>query len=271
MQKVTDNVYVETGYQGCNVTFFVTAGGVVMVDTPQMPTDAIKWRDEIAKHGEVKYLINSEPHGDHTTGNYFFGGINVAHEGVREAILASSVEQLKERMQNMPPEDARLFEDFSYRAPTITFSKNLTLYVGDHTFRLMNLPGHTEYQTAIYCPEEKVICTSDNVITESSPLMFAAVPYEWLESVKTMQGLDADWLVPGHGEVCKPDYLEVVGKGVRSWIDLTKDAMSQGLSLEEAINDTSLLDKYSIEIGGGLMADRLPAMNLTRLYEVLGE
>ena len=62
-----------------------------------MPTDAVKWRDEINKHGEVRYLINTEPHGDHTTGNCFFGGTVVAHEGTREAVLADSAEELKER------------------------------------------------------------------------------------------------------------------------------------------------------------------------------
>jgi len=31
-----------------------------MIDTPQLPTDAIRWRDEIAKHGSVRYLINTD-------------------------------------------------------------------------------------------------------------------------------------------------------------------------------------------------------------------
>jgi len=55
MQKVTDNVYAETEFAGCNPGFVVTSEGVVMIDTPQMPVDAIKWRDEIAKHGHVRY------------------------------------------------------------------------------------------------------------------------------------------------------------------------------------------------------------------------
>ncbi|MBF8304637.1 MAG: Lactamase protein, partial [Dehalococcoidia bacterium] len=57
MYKATSNVYVnlwtreQATLRGCNSSFVVTSGGVVVIDTPQMPTDAIKWRDEIAKKG----------------------------------------------------------------------------------------------------------------------------------------------------------------------------------------------------------------------------
>ena len=72
MQKISDNVYTETELPGCVHGFVVTKEGVVMIDTPQTPTDAVRWRDEIAKHGTVRYLINTEPHEDHFRGNHFF-------------------------------------------------------------------------------------------------------------------------------------------------------------------------------------------------------
>ena len=93
MQKITQNVYVETGFRGCNVGFVVTEEGVVMIDTPQMPSDAVKWHEEVARHGTVRDLINTEPDAEHWTGNYFFEGAVVAHEGTRKAILAASVGQ----------------------------------------------------------------------------------------------------------------------------------------------------------------------------------
>ena len=37
MQKITSNVYAETGFTGCNPGFVVTKEGVVLIDTPQMP------------------------------------------------------------------------------------------------------------------------------------------------------------------------------------------------------------------------------------------
>ena len=269
MQKISDNVYVETGFQGCNTGFVVTKDGVVLIDTPQIPTEAIKWRDEIARHGQVRYLINTEPHGDHFTGNYFFEGTVVAHEGTREAILASSVEQLKEMTQRMAPDSLPLLDGYVYRPPTITLSQRLTLYLGDHTFQLINLPGHSPYQVAVFVPEEKVVFTSDNVVYKTQPFLHQSLPYQWLESLKRYQELDADVLVPGHGEVCDRSYLPEMSANVQAWIDAATEAVNQGISLEDVPEIISLLEKHSIKLGDEQMARMAVRMSMTRLYEVL--
>jgi cyclase len=269
MQKVTDNVYVETGFQGCNTSFVVTSEGVVMVDTPQIPADAIKWRDEIAKHGQVRYLINTEPHGDHYTGNYFFEGTVVGHEGTREAILAASVEQLKEMTQRMSPESLPLLEGYAYRPPTITLSQRLTLYLGNHTFQLINLPGHSPYQVAVYVPEEKVVFTSDNVVYKTQPFLHQSLPYQWLESLKRYQEFDADVLVPGHGELCDRSYLPEMSANVQAWIDSAVEAVNKGVSLENIEEIISILEKHSVTLGDAQMAEMAVRMSMTRLYEVV--
>ncbi len=270
MQKITDNVYAETGFQGCNTGFVVTKKGVVMIDTPQMPADAIKWRDEIAQYGPVRYLINTEPHGDHFSGNYFFEGTVVAHEGTREAILAASVEQLKERFKQTAPESFALVKDFNYRPPTITLSQRLTLYVGDHTFQLINLPGHTPYQVAVYIPEERVVFTSDNVSHKVGPFLFQALPYEWLDSLKRLQELEADVLVPGHGELCDRSYIPEMSAIIQAWIDAVTAAINQGMSLEEAQDKVSPLDHYPATAAGSApIPEQSRRNNVARLYHVL--
>ncbi len=269
MQKISDNVYAETGFQGCNPGFVVTSDGVVMIDTPQMPADAVRWRDEIAKHGPVRYLINTEPHGDHFTGNYFFEGTVVAHEGVREAILASSVEQIMERLRQMAPDSLSLMAGFSYRPPTITLSERLTLYVGEHTFQLIHVPGHTPFQVAVYIPEERVVFTSDNVFYRVQAYLHQAVPYEWLDSLKRLGELQADVMVPGHGEVCDRSYIPEMSAFIQAWIDAVTEAIDQGMSLEEAQDKVSLLDRYPMQPGSEAMGEQLQRMNVARLYEVL--
>ena len=72
MEQLTSSVYAETQIRGCNHGFVVTSEGVVMIDSPQKPSDALKLKEEIAKHGELRYIINTEPHGDHWTGNAYF-------------------------------------------------------------------------------------------------------------------------------------------------------------------------------------------------------
>jgi cyclase len=269
MQKVTDNVYAETQFAGCNPGFVVTSEGVVMIDTPQMPVDAINWRDEIARHGTVRYIMITEPHGDHFTGAHFFEGTIIAHEGTREAILASSAEQLKERLRETSPESVPLLEGFSYRLPTITLNDRATVYVGSHTFQLINLPGHTPYQVAVYIPEEKVVFTSDNIFYETHPFLHQAVPYQWLESLDRLQKLGAEFMVPGHGDVCRPDYIPKMKAAIQDWIDAVSDAINKGLSLEEAQDSISFLDRYPVDARMQEMGPMLQRMNVARLYEVL--
>jgi glyoxylase-like metal-dependent hydrolase (beta-lactamase superfamily II) len=269
MEKITDSVYAETAFRGCNPGFVVTREGVVMIDTPQIPADAIKWRDEIAKHGPVRYLINTEPHGDHFAGNYFFKGTVVAHEGTREAILAASVEQLKERIQQTAPDSLALVKDYSYRPPTVTLTQRMTIYLGDHTFQLISIPGHSPYQVAVYIPEERVVFTSDNVFYKVQAWLHQALPYEWLDSLKLLQELEADVLVPGHGRLCDRSYIPEMSSFVQDWIDVVAEAVKQGMSLKEAQDTISLLDRYPMEAGSEPMGPQVQRMNVARLYEVL--
>lgn len=269
MQQVSKSIFVETGFRGCNVGFVVTEEGVVMIDTPQLPVDAVKWRDLIAKHGEVRYLINTEPHGDHFSGNHFFKGTIVAHEGTKNAIIAASVDDFIQGLKQKSPESLFLTGGFEFRSPTITFSDRLTLSLGDHTIELINMPGHTAYQVAVYIPDEKTIFTSDNVFCGVQAWLHGALPFKWLESLKQLSGFDADVLVPGHGSICDRSYIPEMSSFIQKWIDIVTSAIDQGLSLEEAQDKISLLDHYPMEKGSEAMGDRVQRMNVARLYSVL--
>lgn len=269
MKQVTENVFAETGFRGCNPGFVVTSEGVVMIDTPQLPTDAMAWQAEINRHGQVRYLINTEPHGDHYSGNYFFKGTIIAHEGTRQVISRASVEQFKERLNQISPKSLALMDGYGYRLPTITFTKKLTLFLGDHTFQLINFPGHTPYQVAVYIPEERVMFTSDNIFYRVQAWLHQALPYEWLISLDKMQDLDADILIPGHGDICDRSYIPEMKTFIQTWIDVVSAAIKQGLNLEEAQDKISLLNRYPMEKGSEAMAQYVQRMNVTHLYEVL--
>lgn len=268
MQKITDNIYVETDFPGCNISFVVTKEGVVMIDTPMAPTDAIKWRDEIAKHGTVRYLINTEPHVDHFAGSYFFEGTVVGHKGTRNAILSASVDELKGMLRGMAPKTLSMVETFSYRPPAITFSERLTIYLGEHTFELIHMPGHSPFQVAVYVPQERVVFTSDNV-TGGVPVFRQALPDEWLDSLKRLQQLDVDTLVPGHGGICKKSFILEMSTRIQAWIDAVTTAIDNGLSLEEAQKEISLLDQYPKEYVNARAAPQMQRMNVARLYKLL--
>ena len=270
MRQITNNVYAETELSGCNHGFVVTKEGVVMIDTPQMPADAIRWRDEIAKYGPVRYIIITEPHGDHYSGSYFFEGTVVAHEGTRDAIRQHPLEQFMEALQKRGQDSLPFLPGgFHFRLPTITLSQQLTLYLGNHTFQLINLPGHTPYEVVVYIPEERVAFTSDNIFHKVQAWLYQALPYDWLDSLKRIQELEADVLIPGHGSICDRDYIPEMSTFIQDWIDTATDAINQGMSLKEAQDKISHLDRYPMETGAESMAQEVQRMNVARLYEVL--
>lgn len=267
MQQVTSNVYVETANRGCNTGFVVTKAGVVMVDTPFIPADAQKWRAEIAKYGELRYVIDGEPHPDHISGNCWFGGTLIAHEGTRRTIMDAKPEEMINMLKRMAPDQLPLDPAFKYRLPDITISQSLTLYLGSHTFQLICLPGHTPYQVAVYVPEERVVFTSDNVV-EEFPLFFQSVPYGWLDSLKQLQKLDIDKIIPGHGKVCEKGFLQEMSSTVQYWIDAVESAIKRGWSLEETMEKVTLEDKYP-QLSRNPFRDGIRRRSLARLYEVI--
>jgi cyclase len=246
VQKVTENVYVKIGKGSCNTSFVVTSDGVVAIDTPVSPAETRDWVKEITRHGPLRYVINGEAHPDHIAGNCYMGGTLIAHEGAREAILKTDVNSIKQMQQRMatggPAQDSG---DFRLRAPDITFSERLIIYLGKHTFHLFALPGHSPNQVYVYVPEERVIFTSDNVVTTGKPFFFEALPDKWIKGLQFIDTLDFDKIVPGHGEVADKSYIKEMIKTIHFWIDPVKDAIKKGLTLEETQKKIATMQEFA--------------------------
>jgi cyclase len=270
MQKITENVYAGMNFRGCNSSFVVTTDGVVMIDTPMVPAEAKKWREEVQQYGELRYVINGEPHNDHVAGNCWMGATLVAHEGTCEAIKHNSKEALEGQMKWMAPDALPLDKDFRYRLPDITFSQEMKLYLGKHTFQLLLVPGHTRSETAVYVPEEKVVFTSDNVVM-GMPIMVDAVPEEWLKSLKKLQTLAIDKVIPGHGPVCDKAQIQVMYDNVKYCIDEVKAAVAKGWSLKETQEKVTFADRFPPmgPPGGGDVMAPIRRESIAHLYEVL--
>src|SRR5438093_8101229 len=79
MKQLTANVFVETELRGSNYGFVTTSDGIVLIDTPHKPSDALRLRAEVERRGRLRYILNTEPHGDHWTGNAFFDARSEEH------------------------------------------------------------------------------------------------------------------------------------------------------------------------------------------------
>lgn len=270
MRQLTSNVYVETEVRGCNHGFVTTSEGVVMIDSPHKPTDALKLKAEIARHGELRYIINTEPHGDHWTGNAFFDAPVIAHEGVRTRILETDLDEHIERVANFGPEEGPLMVGYKPNVPIITFKNGMTLRVGDHTFRMIHMPGHTLYQAAIVIEEEGVVFTSDNIFHKVQTWLHEANPDLWLTALESLRGLNEDIFVPGHGDLCDKAYLDEQGSFIMEWRDYVKEAIDMGMTRDEAaLNLNKFVDRYPMDVGQAHMAPMVMRISAANLYDYL--
>ena len=270
MQQLTSNVFMETQIRGCNHGFVTTSEGVVMIDSPQKPSDALKLKAEIAKHGELRYIINTEPHGDHWTGNAFFDAPVIAHEGVRTRILNTDMAEHIVRVGNMGPEEPALMKGYKANVPVITFKNGMSLNVGDHTFEMIHMPGHTLYQAAILIKEEGVVFTSDNIFHKVQTWLHEANPDLWMTALESLRNLDEDIFVPGHGPLCDKGYLDEQGSFIMEWRDYVKSGVDRGMTKDEAVaNLTEMTDRYPMDVGQDGMSPMVMRMNVNNLYDYL--
>lgn len=268
MKQLSPNVYAEITAAGCNASLVTTSEGVVMIDTPMRPTAAQAWQEEVAKRGQPAYVIYTEPHLDHIAGSGFLGGIVAAQEGTRRA-FAASVSMARDRIAQMAPESFPIWEAHPPRPPAITFSDKLTLHLGQHTFHLFHLPGHTGSQLAVFVPEESVVFTGDNVVYQMQAILGFAYPFKWLEALKQIQAMDAAWVVPGHGDVCRKGYLEELSSFIQDWIEAVRTSINLGMSRDEVIAGVSFLQRYPMPAGMEARGPEIQRMNAGRLYDVI--
>ncbi len=118
MEQVTPNVFTTTKLRGCNPSFVVTSDGVVVIDTPQLPTRAVAMRAEAESHGPIRYLINTENHVDHIFGNHWFRGAGevVNHKALWDIFMdpKAALDPFDYALEAIPtddPEGAALIPD----------------------------------------------------------------------------------------------------------------------------------------------------------------
>lgn len=242
MRRVSENVYTELYFWGCNPGFLVTAEGVLVIDTPQQPIDALRWRETMMQHGKPVFLVNTEPHQDHIRGNAYFPGVEVLGQAglqgrYNDLAPSFNTPDTIERMKTDDPDSVHLVNhpDYPLNPVTRTFDERLILFMGNHEVYLLHMPGHTAPQTSVYIPAEGVVFTGDNVFEKTRTWIQEGNPWEWLEALESIRALDVETIVPGHGEPCDKSYLDVQGQIIRDWVGAVEDLIDKGVTEDEAV------------------------------------
>ena len=244
MRRAGPNSFTEIYFAGCNPSFVETSDGYVMIDSPQQPIDAVRWCERLEEKAPIRYLINTEPHGDHIAGNAYFPKVPVVGQiKLQECFdqylnALGSIDEKRERFKQTDPDSVWLVGHPDYppsHGPSLTFTDSLTLNVGNHTFNIIHMPGHTAPQTSVYVPEEGVVFTGDNVFHKCRTWMQECDPWEWLAALDRIAALDVETIVPGHGEPCGKDYLREQAQIVANWVGFIETYVDRGVEPDEIL------------------------------------
>lgn len=220
--KVKGDVYRFQNNFHINV-FVVTGDGVVVTDP--IDADAASWlTSEIGKITEqpITHLVYSHSHGDHASGG-------LAYDEVPNVIMHS----------NAP-------DDLDGVEATIRFDKSMQFSQGNKTFELTYLgPGHGSDMIAMVIRPENVGFVVD--VASSKRLFYRDFPNanidDWINQVKTVQSLDFETMVGGHGAVgVKSDIDDAL-----SYLAELRTAVLKGLKSGksvEQLTDSIMMEKY---------------------------
>lgn len=232
VEKVTEGVYVATGYALGNSILILTGEGKIIIDTTESVDAAREIKEEFDRISglPVAAVIYTHGHPDHILGTSVF--LEEAGDDVEIIAHASTIDFLTEQFgllqeilnvrgmrqfgTYLPPEYSSVLGlgpllRFDHEKlplfifPTRTYEDEMALEIGGEKLVLFHAPGETDDQTVIWMPQKKVLFPGDNyypafpnlyTIRGSSPRPIQ----RWIDSLDLMKELGAEYMVPSHTE-----------------------------------------------------------------------
>ncbi|HEX2930588.1 MAG TPA: MBL fold metallo-hydrolase [Candidatus Binatia bacterium] len=242
IRKVTDGIYVYVGTNfNSNCGIVLTQEGVVLIDSGHNPTDSRAILEAVKKLTPmpVRYLIDTEPHPDHTTGHFVFSppAIIIAHEGAGESMRGREKETPGriEKLAGTSPAMRTALEGYRFVVPQVEYRGKMTLNVGERTFELLYQKGvHSEADSAVWMPKERVLFSASGIVVDQINILrpFVTIP-DILAAAKMMKALNPEHVIPGHGQPGTVKIFEDTEKYYALLLERVGKMVKEGKSLDE--------------------------------------
>ncbi len=232
--------------RGGNIGVSAGEDGVFLIDDQFAPLSA-KIKAEVAAlgAGEVRFIVNTHWHFDHTGGNEVFGGdgaLIVAHDNVRQRM---SVDQFIAAFDREVPASPKI------ALPVVTFDDGVTFHLNGDTIRVVHVPhAHTDGDAIVYFSAANVIHAGDTVWTSGYPFIDTGSGGS-IDGVIAAAGrmLDlsdgATRIIPGHGQLTDRAGLEEYRDMLVAVAASVRKLIGEGKSLEQiqAAKPTAAFDE----------------------------
>lgn len=241
MREISPGIFVETDQRGANYGGIVTNDGVIVIDTPIVPKQAVAFRDELRRVSGGKpflFVINTDHHRGHIMGNQFFVPTPVVAHDFAWKHMKGYGDNFKQRVIDSfkkEPEIQAQFTHIEVIVPKVTFSHRLDIVRGGRDLRIIRIGGHTVATSVVWLPNERILFVGDAVWVDQHPYMAQANSKEWLDGLTFIRKLKADQIVPGRGPVCGRDATERMSEYIRYMRARVRMFHRQGKTKQETI------------------------------------
>lgn len=267
-ERVSENVYWFQSEVYAQVTAGVIAGPqwAVLIDTLAMPEESLAIRDFVEREVgvQVRYIINTHYHADHTWGNCFFPGATIiAHSLCRQLLEERGIPSLESARKQNP-----MFRQVKIVLPDFTFSDgSLTLRVGKKNLTILPTPGHSPDGIAVLVDEDRVLFAGDTFMP--LPYIVDGDPEDIANSIKKISRMGLENIVQGHGDIVLRGEIEAAVKENLTYLTNIRKVAKTAVrrrAAEEFLEENSVeaCGKTRVYLGG--LVEELHRRNLRALY-----
>jgi cyclase len=258
VRELAPHLYFLHG-SGGNTVASVGPDGTLIVDT-EFAQVAPKLKEALVKldAGNVKYVISSHYHSDHTGANAAFhrdGATIIGQENCRLRMTQSRASPLTGKTS--PPAPVAGW-------PTLTYQNRITLYLnGEEIEGVYKQPSHTDTDTIVYFHHANVVHMGDVFVNNLYPLID-------IGSNGTVDGYfpvidavlaridDKTQIVPGHGPVATKREL----KAYRDMIQTVRDRVAAQVAIGKTLEEIEA-SKPTREFDQQYATDRIDGIGFT--------
>ena len=239
--------------QGGNIGVSAGPDGVILVDDQFAPlTEKIRKAVAAIDGREIRFVLNTHWHGDHTGGNESLakaGAVIVAHENVRKRM---STEQFVKAMdRKVPPSPPAAL-------PVVTFDRSVTFHWNGDEIHVLHVdPAHTDGDAIVHFRKADVLHMGDTFFNRLYPFIDASSGGSidgMIAAAERGLGIAGEKtkIIPGHGPLASRADLEGFRAMLVAVRDRVKKLADAGKSVDEIVA-AKPTKEFDAAFGGGFL------------------